>query len=283
MSFRNTLMSHSGGLPVVIPPNTPKPNLSKKTAKRVRPTLVPNYMRTTPASTNPRRRDLESDDGTEEKVRITNGAPPQRQSAPKQTAPATPAARATSAAPPPPPPTAATRAERQWESTPAEPARTAPAARESVAPVQPPAARAETPTAGAAARRSAPNGGHHVRVGGKSVKRMEDLRRYRHTTHRRILIDNIKGVTQPAIRRMARRGGVKRISAGIYDAVRVILKARLEKLVRDCVMYCEHARRRTVTVSDVIFALKVNGTPIYGFDPATFNAKKKDRVLKARK
>merc|ERR1712225_31467 len=33
--------------------------------------------------------------------------------------------------------------------------------------------------------------------------------------HRKILRDNIQGITKPAIRRLARRGGVKRISAMI--------------------------------------------------------------------
>jgi len=31
--------------------------------------------------------------------------------------------------------------------------------------------------------------------------------------HRKVLRDNIQGITKPAIRRLARRGGVKRISA----------------------------------------------------------------------
>ena len=34
--------------------------------------------------------------------------------------------------------------------------------------------------------------------------------------HRKILRDNIQGITKPAIRRLARRGGVKRISASMY-------------------------------------------------------------------
>jgi histone H4 len=33
--------------------------------------------------------------------------------------------------------------------------------------------------------------------------------------HRKILRDNIHGITKPAIRRLARRGGVKRISASM--------------------------------------------------------------------
>jgi histone H4 len=36
--------------------------------------------------------------------------------------------------------------------------------------------------------------------------------------HRKILRDNIQGITKPAIRRLARRGGVKRISASKFIA-----------------------------------------------------------------
>jgi hypothetical protein len=35
--------------------------------------------------------------------------------------------------------------------------------------------------------------------------------------HRKILRDNIQGITKPAIRRLARRGGVKRISASKFS------------------------------------------------------------------
>ena len=38
--------------------------------------------------------------------------------------------------------------------------------------------------------------------------------------HRKILRDNIQGITKPAIRRLARRGGVKRISGLIYEETR---------------------------------------------------------------
>lgn len=45
-----------------------------------------------------------------------------------------------------------------------------------------------------------------------------------------ILRDNIQGITKPAIRRLARRGGVKRISGMIYDDVRRALKQFLERV-----------------------------------------------------
>ncbi|CAH3149152.1 unnamed protein product [Pocillopora meandrina] len=71
--------------------------------------------------------------------------------------------------------------------------------------------------------------------------------------HRKILRDNIQGITKPAIRRLARRGGVKRISGLIYEETRGVLKVFLENVIRDAVTYTEHAKRKTVTAMDVIF------------------------------
>ena len=42
--------------------------------------------------------------------------------------------------------------------------------------------------------------------------------------HRKVLRDNIQGITKPAIRRLARRRGVKRISGLIYEETRRVLK-----------------------------------------------------------
>ena len=41
--------------------------------------------------------------------------------------------------------------------------------------------------------------------------------------HRKVLRDNIQGITKPAIRLLARRGGVKRISGLIYEETRGVL------------------------------------------------------------
>lgn len=83
--------------------------------------------------------------------------------------------------------------------------------------------------------------------------------------HRKILRDNIQGITKPAIRRLARRGGVKRISGLIYEEVRAVLKSFLESVIRDSVTYTEHAKRKTVTSLDVVYALKRQGRTLYGF------------------
>ena len=73
------------------------------------------------------------------------------------------------------------------------------------------------------------------------------------------------GITKPAIRRLARRGGVKRISGLIYEEVRGVLKIFLENVIRDAVTYTEHAKRKTVTAMDVVYALKRQGRTLYGF------------------
>lgn len=83
--------------------------------------------------------------------------------------------------------------------------------------------------------------------------------------HRKVLRDNIQGITKPAIRRLARRGGVKRISGLIYEETRGVLKVFLENVIRDAVTYTEHAKRKTVTAMDVVYALKRQGRTLYGF------------------
>ena len=63
----------------------------------------------------------------------------------------------------------------------------------------------------------------------------------------------------------ARRGGVKRISGLIYEETRGVLKVFLENVIRDAVTYTEHAKRKTVTAMDVVYALERQGRTLYGF------------------
>ena len=79
--------------------------------------------------------------------------------------------------------------------------------------------------------------------------------------HRKVLRDNIQGITKPAIRRLARRGGVKRISGLVYEETRGVLKVFLENVKRKTVT----AKRKTVTAMDVVYALKRQGRTLYGF------------------
>ena len=72
-------------------------------------------------------------------------------------------------------------------------------------------------------------------------------------------------LTKPAIRRLARRGGVKRISGLMYEEIKGVLMVFLERVLRDALTYSEHARRKTVTALDVVHALKRQGRTLYGF------------------
>ena len=97
-------------------------------------------------------------------------------------------------------------------------------------------------------------------TGGKGGKGKGGARR-----HRKPHKEEILGVTKPAIRRLARRGGVKRISGQIYENTRGTLKKYLENVIKSAVTYTEHARRKTVTSLDVVYALKRENNTIYGF------------------
>ena len=101
------------------------------------------------------------------------------------------------------------------------------------------------------------------KTGGKGGKGYGKLgvKRFTNKTSKNVIL----GITKPAIRRLARRGGVKRIAADIYEETRTVLKSFLENVVRDAITYTEHARRKTVTALDVVYALKRQGRTIYGF------------------
>jgi histone H3/H4/ubiquitin len=73
--------------------------------------------------------------------------------------------------------------------------------------------------------------------------------------HRKVLRDNIQGVTKGAIQRLAQVAGVKRISGLVYEEIRGVLKVYLENVLQNAILYTEHSRRRTVSVGDVEAAL----------------------------
>jgi histone H4 len=83
--------------------------------------------------------------------------------------------------------------------------------------------------------------------------------------HRFILRDSSQGISRRTIRRLARRAGVMRMSALVYEETRAVLKVFVGTLVHDAVVYTEHANRKTVTTTDVLYALKRQGRILYGF------------------
>ncbi len=82
---------------------------------------------------------------------------------------------------------------------------------------------------------------------------------------KKVVKDSVRGVTQPAIRRLARRAGIKRVSGLLYTEVRGVLRSFVENVVRDSIAFTECARRKSVQPSDVVHALRRRGKAIYGY------------------
>jgi len=72
-------------------------------------------------------------------------------------------------------------------------------------------------------------------------------------------------ITKSSIRKLARRGGVKRISGLVYAETRTVLKEFVKSVMKDSILYTESAKRTTVTAMDIVMALKRRGSTLYGF------------------
>ncbi len=69
----------------------------------------------------------------------------------------------------------------------------------------------------------------------------------------------LEAVGKPAIRRLARRGGVARISAEVYQSMRDTANAYLDSVVERALLYLECRVGKNggvLTATDVIYALK---------------------------
>ncbi|MCJ1271112.1 hypothetical protein MMC22_011011, partial [Lobaria immixta] len=81
--------------------------------------------------------------------------------------------------------------------------------------------------------------------------------------HRKVVRDSVRGITKGDIRtsistksdpqtnnrissrsRLARRGGVKRLSTQIYDEVRTAMQDRLKLILKDCTVFLDHSKRK---------------------------------------
>lgn len=91
------------------------------------------------------------------------------------------------------------------------------------------------------------------KVGRRSIKRTE-MKKTERTT-----------LTRGGIRRLARRGGIRRVSDGVYSEVRDFVDYFLNVIVKDAAVFAEHAKRKTITAMDVVYALKRSGRSLYGY------------------
>ena len=72
-------------------------------------------------------------------------------------------------------------------------------------------------------------------------------------------------ISAGSIRRLARQGGVRRISAKTFPVIRSMIVQFMETIVKDALTFAHYAKRKTVMMMDVIFAMKRHGKSMYGF------------------
>lgn len=71
------------------------------------------------------------------------------------------------------------------------------------------------------------------------------------------------GMSAAAIRRLARRGGVKRISGQVYGDAHMALRDFLGKVLYTIWVHKDYQKKNTVTPNDVVYALKQMGRTLY--------------------
>jgi histone H4 len=82
---------------------------------------------------------------------------------------------------------------------------------------------------------------------------------------KKVLRHSVKGINKLALQRLARRGGVKRMSTLCYDETREALKMFLGKVIEKTIIYTTQCKRKTVTAMDVVHGLRSLNITIYGF------------------
>jgi len=80
--------------------------------------------------------------------------------------------------------------------------------------------------------------------------------------HKIVKTSSIEGIKKNSIKKVARRGGVKRISSGIAREIRDSLSDYLGEVMSSTVALVQHSNKRTVKVKDVVMALGTKGRPI---------------------
>ena len=70
-------------------------------------------------------------------------------------------------------------------------------------------------------------------------------------------------VSNGGIRRLARRGGVKRIATASYEEVRKAVTQFVDLVMRDAAAVLELKKTKTVSTADVLYALKTTGHALY--------------------
>ena len=74
-----------------------------------------------------------------------------------------------------------------------------------------------------------------------------------------ILRDNIQGLTKPAITRLARKGGIVRLSGPVYEEIRYVIKFTIENWLREVVTITNSRKSKRITLGDLEIGAKAHG------------------------
>jgi histone H2A len=82
--------------------------------------------------------------------------------------------------------------------------------------------------------------------------------------HRRVLRDNIQGITKHHINRLAARSGCVKVSQLIYEEIRGVTKVFLESILSDTIRFAEHERSVIISPEHVLSAAERQGRTFWG-------------------
>lgn len=70
-------------------------------------------------------------------------------------------------------------------------------------------------------------------------------------------------IRKPALKRLCRRAGIKRMDRHTYGEIRRIMDEFLRTIVRNSLIVMRHSKRKTVMAEDVAVVLRNNRTPLF--------------------
>lgn len=76
---------------------------------------------------------------------------------------------------------------------------------------------------------------------------------------------NGNNASKGSVKKLARKGGIKRINSMIHESLNLKMRSFLEEIIKSSIAYMELARRKTLMPRDVVYALKKKGITLYGF------------------
>lgn len=72
-------------------------------------------------------------------------------------------------------------------------------------------------------------------------------------------------ISKPAIRRIARRAGVRRVGGGCFKEINNAAREYIRDTLSIACIYATHAKRKTITCSDILHSLKRMGIKYIGY------------------